>query len=257
MSAAPQRRRVLVVSPHFDDVPLSLGQSLTDGALRGCRVQVRVAFGRTNWTRWMHPTPGRAPVVGIWRRAEETVAAVRFGYRWRTGGWAESLLRTGDLDPASFLDPNRDLSGDPLVDELARWLGGLLAPVRGPRPELLLVPAGLGGHVDHRLVALAGAAVDGSASTPVGFYEDRPYAAYLDDEQLRAQLAPVGEGAEAVWISGPIAESTQRRVRRSYPSQIDEYFEQAMQRDRQAGARERVWFARARRPDWFGDPASS
>ena len=248
----PAARHVLVVSPHFDDVPLSLGQSLTDGTLRACRVRVRVAFGRTNWTRWVHPTPGRARAVSLWRRAEEAAAAVRFGYRWRTGSWAESLLRTGDLDPASFLDPERDLSGDPLVAELAQWLRGLLGPPRGPRPQLLLVPAGLGGHVDHRLLALAGHSLRGSVETPVGFYEDRPYVAYLDSTQVREQLAFLGE-PEPVDVSGPITAATQRRVRRSYPSQIDDYFEELMARDRANGARERVWFAAGSRPEWFGE----
>lgn len=246
-------RHVLVVSPHFDDVPLSLGQSLTDGALRACKVQVRVAFGRTNWTRWVHPTPGRARAVGLWRRAEEAAAAVRFRYRWRAESWAESLLRTGDLDPSSFLDPERDLSDDPLVDELARWLDRLLDPPRGARPDLLLVPAGLGGHVDHRLVALAGLAVGDATTVPVGFYEDRPYVAYLDHAQLHQQLAFLGPRAEPVDVSGPITASTQRRVRRSYPSQIDDYFEESMARDRANGARERVWFTAKSRPEWFGE----
>ncbi len=250
-------RHVLVVSPHFDDVPLSLGQSLTDGALKACRVQVRVAFGRTNWTRWVHPTPGRAHAVGVWRRAEEAVAALRFRYRWRAESWAESLLRTGDLDPASFLDPQRDLSDDPLVAELAQWLRGLLDPPRGARADLLLVPAGLGGHVDHRLVALAGLAVDDAAAVPVGFYEDRPYVAYLEDADLREQLGFLGPAPEPVDVSGPVTAATQRRVRRSYPSQIDDYFEESMARDRANGARERVWFRSGSRPEWFGERGRS
>ena len=67
-----------IVSPHFDDVPLSLGQSLRDGALSRCDVRVRVAFGRTNWTNWVHPTASRATPIGWWRRLEESVAARRF-----------------------------------------------------------------------------------------------------------------------------------------------------------------------------------
>ncbi|MCZ7629358.1 MAG: hypothetical protein M5U19_09945 [Microthrixaceae bacterium] len=76
MSLCLAGRDVLVVSPHFDDVPLSLGQSLTDGELsRARRVRVRVVFGRTNWTTRLHPTRGRAPVVSAWRRVEELLAA--------------------------------------------------------------------------------------------------------------------------------------------------------------------------------------
>lgn len=245
------RRLVVVVSPHFDDVPLSLGQSLLDGALSRCTVRVHVAFARTNWTRWVHPTPGRAPAVGLWRRAEETAAALRFGYRWRAARWSESLLRTGELDPAAFLDPDRDLTDDPLLDELARWLRELADPADGAAPDLVLVSAGLGGHVDHRLVALAAARVDGSLGTPVGFYEDRPYASYLDHAERDRQLAVLGPAPEPVEVSGPVRASTQRSVRRCYPSQIDGYFTAAMRHDLAAGAPERVWFPAGRRPDWL------
>jgi hypothetical protein len=66
-----------------DDAPLSLGQSMLDGVLSRCRVRVVVVFGRTNWTRWAHPTQGRARPVTGWRRAEETAASLAFGYRFR------------------------------------------------------------------------------------------------------------------------------------------------------------------------------
>ena len=52
--------KVLVLSPHYDDVPLSLVTSLTSGALSHCEVRSLVVFGRSNWTRWFEPTPGRA-----------------------------------------------------------------------------------------------------------------------------------------------------------------------------------------------------
>ena len=85
MSTRGGSPRVLVVSPHFDDAPLSLGQSLLDGALASCDVHVHVVFGRTNWTRWVHPTPGRAPLVSAWRRGEELLSSRVFGYRLSVG----------------------------------------------------------------------------------------------------------------------------------------------------------------------------
>jgi hypothetical protein len=45
--------------------------------------------------------------------------------------------------------------------------------------------------------------------------------------------------------------ATQRRVRRAYPSQIDDYFVAAMERDLAAGAVERVWFPVGTAPAWF------
>jgi len=243
---------VTVVSPHFDDVPLSLGQSLRDGVLAGCRVRVRVAFGRTNWTSWVHPTPSRARYVSLWRRTEETAASALFGYRWTAAGWEEALLRTGDGDPANLLDSSRDLTGDPLVRELAAWLRAVIErPADGARPDLLLVAAGLGGHVDHRLLAMAAASLVGQVDAAIGFYEDRPYVAYLDDDTIAAQLAPLGLELEPVAVSGAVTRSTQMWARRCYPSQMVPFFEEAMDLDRDQDACERVWFPGGARPDWI------
>lgn len=244
------RRRVLVLSPHFDDVALSLGQSLLDGALSRCRVQVRVAFGRTNWTVWVHPSRRRAVPVSMWRRLEEGAAGLRFGYRWRAGSWEESVLRTGDLDPNHLLDPERDLSDEPLVDELATWVRGLVDGVRR-RPDVVLVPAGLGGHLDHRLLADAAARVAPTLGVPVGWYEDRPYAAWVDPAEGDRQVASVAGEAVPVEVSGPISATSQRWVRRCYPSQIDDFFRQAMAHDLAEGNTERVWFPVGGVPGWL------
>ena len=256
-SGRPRRtgqRRVTVVSPHFDDVPLSLGQSLRDGVLSTCRVDVRVAFGRTNWTSWVHPTPGRARAVGAWRRAEETAASVMFRYRWTAAGWDEVILRqaaSGLLGPEAILDPSADLSAEPLVAEVAEWLTLVAGPANGSAPDLLLVCAGLGGHVDHRIVATAAVGLVGTLACPVGFYEDRPYVSHLDADQRDEQLAALGLELQPVDVSGAVSRSTQMRARRCYPSQMAPFFEEAMDRDRAVDACERVWFPAGTAPTWL------
>lgn len=238
-----------IVSPHYDDVPLSLGQSLRDGAMSHCDVRVRVVFGRSNWTTWVHPTRSRAVPITWWRRVEESVAAGRFGYRWTAAGWDEALLRWGVPGSDALLDARADLTAEPLIDEVGAWL---VAVTRSAdRPELLLVPAGLGGHIDHRIVALAAAGRLDELSVPVGFYEDRPYVAHLDQAQRIEQLAAVLPGLEPVEVSGPVTAATQHRVRRCYPSQIEEFFVAAMERDLAAGAVERVWFPPGTAPAWL------
>ncbi len=241
----------MVVSPHFDDVPLSLGQSLRDGALSECDVAVEIVFGRTNWTNWVHPTRSRARVITGWRRFEEAMASRRFGYRWHCADWEEALLRWGVVAGGDrLLDPSADLSDEPLVTQVGEWLSAVVAS-RTRRPEVVLVPAGLGGHVDHRIVALAALGVHHEIDVPVGFYEDRPYVSHLAPEQVRAQLGALGLELEPVVVSRPIAESTQKRVRRCYPSQIDEYFVEAMRRDVLEHNSERVWFETGAAPDWL------
>jgi len=240
------RPDVTIVSPHFDDAPLSLGQSLLDGALAGCRVRVEVVFGRTNWTRWVHPTRGRAPAISRWRRGEEAVAQAHFGYRVRSQRWEESILRTGELDADVFRDAAAPVEADPLVPAVA----GRLRRVRGGG-GLVLFPAGLGNHVDHRIVAAAGVLLAGEHDDHLAFYEDRPYVSFLEPGERDEQLRRLGPELEPVDVSGPVTESLHRWLRRCYPSQIDDLFVDAMARDRSTGARERLWFPVGRVPAWL------
>jgi hypothetical protein len=224
----------LLVSPHFDDVPLSLGQSMIDGSLHDHRRTVGVVFGRTNWVRWFHPTRRRAPLAGAIRRIEEAHAALRFGYRLRIGRREEALLRLGTADPAVFLDPHLDVTTDPelegVTSTLAAWAGDA---------GVVLVPLGIGDHVDHRLVAEAGRRL-AAGGHPVGFYEDRPYVSFASEDEVARRAAGLELDLGAVEVSGPIGRTKQRRIR--YPSQIDDFFTEAFDRDLRGGRTERVWF---------------
>lgn len=250
MTGRRVRRRdrpgVTIISPHFDDAPLSLGQSLLDGVLADCRVRVVVVFGRTNWTRWVHPTAGRAPAISVWRRGEEALAQVVFGYTVRVDRAEELILRTGELDPDVLRDASQRAEEDPLV-------GGLLPGLRRVRGsgDLVLFPAGLGSHLDHRIVAAVGVALAGEHDDHLGFYEDRPYVSFLEPGEREAQMARLGPDLEPVDVSGPITEGLHRRLRRCYPSQISDEFVSAMDRDRSTGARERVWLPVGRMPPWL------
>lgn len=249
MSAPTDRRadrpRVTIVSPHFDDAPLSLGQSLLDGALSKCRVRVAVVFGRSNFTRWFHPTRGRALPVSAWRRGEEAAAQAVFRYRVTTSPWEELVLRTGELDPDVLLDESAELD-EQLLDDLVAWLRRL----RGDG-STVLVPAGIGGHLDHRLVAEAGRRLLGEHADRLGFYEDRPYASFVDPEELAAACGALGPAMVPVEVSGPVTERLHRLLQRCYPSQIEAIFLDSMRLDRASGAVERVWFSGDEVPPWL------
>jgi LmbE family N-acetylglucosaminyl deacetylase len=244
-----RRRGITIVSPHFDDAPLSLGQSLLDGALSAGRVRVVVVFGRSNWTRWVYPTRRRAPAIGLWRRAEEAAAQATFRYRVDVGHHEEMILRTGHTDPEVLRDAAAAAEEDPLVERLVPWL----RRVRG-RGDLVLFPAGLGNHLDHRIVAAVGVTLAGEHDDHLAFYEDRPYVSFLDAAERTAQLARLGLALEPADVSGPVTERLHRALRRCYPSQISAEFVDAMSRDLGAGARERLWFPAGRVPPWLRDP---
>ena len=228
---------VLIISPHFDDVPLSLGQSLLDGELAERSVSVRVAFGRTNWSVQMHPTARRASVISRWRELEERLAARRFGYSLKVDSFEEVILRRGSLDPETFRG-GTEARSDPLFGQIRDHLR-----VLGAQHDNIWVPAGLGEHIDHRLIATAAADLTVAGKANFTFYEDRPYVSYLSDAELAEQLSVLNLELGSRDVSGPIQGATQAVVRRIYRSQIDPYFVDAQSMDLERSLCERVWVA--------------
>jgi LmbE family N-acetylglucosaminyl deacetylase len=230
---------VLVLAPHCDDAPLSLGAALAAGAL-GHNVTVAVIFTQSQFT--LHER-GTAPLAATsrLRMAEERAAAAAAGYRVLFLPFAEASARPGLGGARAILDPGRDPRADPAwpcvraaVAELARLHGG---PV--------LAPLGCTPHVDHRMAVLAAReALAAGPAFPLLFYEELPYAARLDDAALRA-LLPHPQGAPGVprALGGEL--EAKLRLLAHYPSQMDEATLGGVRRSwRRAGA-ERVWGAPA------------
>lgn len=226
-----------MLSPHYDDAPLSLGQSLHDGTLAKHTVTVGVVFGRSNWTRWFHPTRSRWPLASGIRLGEEARNALRFRYRVRLGGLEESILRTGDLSSESFLDGSFVASESEALDAVSSLLGAW-----APRYDLVIAPLGIGDHVDHQLVAEAARRLM-EAGTAVAFYEDRPYACVLDEDALALAAAKIDPGLERRPVSGPMDMGKYERI--WYPSQFDDFYLTAISIDIDNAHREHVWV----RPD--------
>lgn len=228
--------RVLVLSPHYDDAPLSLGQSLVDGLLARHRVTVGVVFSRSNWTVWFHPTRSRWPLATAIRRSEETVNAARFRYRLRFGGLEETVLRTGIIASESFL--NADF--DPTAPDAAEALAAVQTVVDtwAPRFDVLLAPLGLGDHVDHQLVREAAHRAQ-EAGRVVAFYEDRPYACSLTDDAIAAHVAAFDGRLVRRRVSDPMGPAKHGRL--WYPSQFDDYFTGAIASDEQWQRSEHLW----------------
>ena len=221
--------KVLLISPHFDDAPLSCGQSLLDGVLSRHDVTVGVVYGRTNWVRFFHPTRGRAPIARAIRQGEELVNARRFGYRLTVGRREEAILRLGATDTATYLDPTFDAADSPELAPTLRLMQGWAST-----QDVVLAPLGIGDHIDHQLCAEAGRRLV-PLGIPTAWYEDRPYACGLDDDAVAAS-AP---GLSPIAISPPIGELKAGRI--WYPSQFDDYFLEAMAHDIGRAAKERIW----------------
>lgn len=233
LSPSLRQMRVLVLAPHFDDAPLSLGQAFLDGELRGHRISVGVLFSRSNWTRFMHPTRKRWPIVTAIRLAEETVTALRFRYRFRLGGVEEAILRTGDSNPERLLTRVDTFSDYSVVDELISTIS-----TWAESADVVIAPLSVGNHLDHQLTTEAARRVSESG-VQVAYYEDRPYTAWLGDDEVARIAALVDDRLVRRAVSGPITSAKHRRL--FYPSQLSEDFTSAIADDEAQAKCEHVW----------------
>jgi LmbE family N-acetylglucosaminyl deacetylase len=185
-------RTLVVVSPHLDDAVLSLPCTVRAWVAREARVVVLTAFTEGD--------EGYAIRRDEDRRALSLLGAEPLHAGLLDAPYRRSLSRTF-----------RDLVLPPLASDdadAAEATAVLAARVAALAPDVVLLPLGVGEHVDHRVVHAMHARLSG----PVGFYEDRPYA--LVRHAVRLRLARVGALVDGVTEPSP-------------ESHADEYVESA------------------------------
>lgn len=162
--------RAVIVSPHLDDAVLSLGAWIAARVEAGDEVVVLTVCSE-----------GDASYVE--RRAEDVAAVELLGATAVHLGVADAPFRRGA--ERSF----RGLVLAPLAadDEDAARVGEVIAGgVARIAADAVVLPLGVGEHVDHRVVHAAHHRLAGR----VGFYADRPYADVR--HAVRARLARLG-----------------------------------------------------------------
>jgi LmbE family N-acetylglucosaminyl deacetylase len=144
----------LVVSPHLDDAVLSIPGFIRSYIRHGQPVVVLTVCSDGDSTH-------------ITRRAEDLAALTILG---------ATPLHLGLLDapqrrsvPPSFRDL---ILGEPDPDDLAAVTRPLVDRITAVAPTRVLLPLGVGEHLDHRIVH----AIHPHLTAPIGFYEDHPYA---------------------------------------------------------------------------------
>ena len=158
---------IVVVSPHLDDAVLSLPCWL---ATREEEVVVLTVFseGDASYAGRRAEDAAALGVLGV--RGEHMGlldAPFRRGTEWSFRGLVLAELKAGDVDAAE------------VAAEIGEWVARLGAAT-------VVLPLGVGEHIDHRVVHAAHAGISGR----VGFYEDRPYAEIR--QAVRARLARLG-----------------------------------------------------------------
>lgn len=235
--------KITVISPHRDDAAFSLGLAIGRWVDAGHTVEVMNCFTRSEYSPF-----GEQELVHA-NDLREFVSAVRLkeDLRWsrayKPGRVTLTDVNLRDapqrrncrVDEVCSVAVNEE---DPALAKIGRALN------KTSRSTVLL-PLGVGGHVDHLTARLAGvrALPEGTA---VAFYEDLPYAARVGmDGAVEERVAEIG-GLTAGFVSpeNDVAEAVARKRRLAlfYDSQIDsDVVEQIAEFCVRYGGRERLW----------------
>jgi LmbE family N-acetylglucosaminyl deacetylase len=228
--AAPSHHFFL--SPHYDDIALSVGATVRRLADLGRSPQTLIVFGSepdqaqplSPFAQSLHEDWGLSAddVIGR-RQAEERAAAAILGATMRVLPFRDAIYR-GNL----YLSDD-DLFGTPAEAErdLPLRIASALDLPEQPDPDVrLYAPLAVGRHVDHQLVHLAGSKL-AQRGWDVWFYEDIPYA--LKPGAFAARMAEIngaGELAPIVNIPATPTWNAKTDAILCYPSQLETIFRQ-------------------------------
>jgi LmbE family N-acetylglucosaminyl deacetylase len=184
--------RVLFVSPHLGDVPLSCPGHLLEARAAGHRTAILTLF-----------SDGDNAALYEARRAEDREAARVLGADAVHAGLLDAPARRGHPPSyrASFLTVLPRDADD--VDAVTRAIARQADDMHATR---IVGPLGVGQHVDHRLAHEACRALGASA-----FYEDQPYA--LPTHAVRYRFDVLGAepaGPCSAAVAAPVVRAVHR-----------------------------------------------
>lgn len=235
--------KIAVVSPHRDDVAFSLDLTVAALLAAGHSIDVVNCFTRTEYAPYASV---ESIDVGSQIRSISELRASE-DKAWMASHGARLKIIDLDLEDA----PKRlavaidqvcstpAAQGDGAGVQIQRGLESI-------SPDAIILPLGIGKHVDH-LTARNGGIAFLQSSMPCAFYEDLPYAARTGEAQnLEASAINLKRGLIPVFATSVTnaidAEARKYRATRFYASQINEGVMQDIANFCQRyGGRERLW----------------
>jgi LmbE family N-acetylglucosaminyl deacetylase len=159
----------LVISPHLDDAVLSLGGSIAAWVAAGTRVVIATVYTTGPALAELAPRM-RKFADYVTRRAEDAAACRVLGAESRYLDQTERAFRRPFLTGWGFFQTPPDRDGFTTLSRVTRALD----PLRELDPDRIVVPLGIGNHVDHveTLIAATDWAIANGMLDRVGFYED-------------------------------------------------------------------------------------
>ncbi len=229
----------IVLSPHYDDMALSIGATMATFADAGRQVTDLIVFGAEPsgvalhaFARHHHDRWGLTAVEVVNARRAEEARAVQilgaatanlpfFDAIYRSDYYLSDSMLFGSPSPAEFDLPDRIATA---AVDAARSLVGADDPSLTESVRFY-APLGIGNHVDHQTVFEAASQLSATGYV-VWLYEDLPYAMIGDNSaRRRAALATSGTYIEPV-ASVPTDTGWARKIAAvlAYPSQLETVF---------------------------------
>ena len=186
----------LVVSPHLDDAVLSVGGSIAAWTAAGERVVIASVY--TNGP----PLDDVSPAMRKWadypaRRAEDAAACAAVGAEVRWLGQIERAFRRPFLTGLTYFTTPAERGGFTTLATVT----AALAAVDDLDPARIVVPLGIGNHIDHveTLLAATDWALARGWSDRLWFYEDF----YALSQAMRARH-PIARRERFRWWRSPL-----------------------------------------------------
>lgn len=201
--------QIIYISPHLDDVVLSCGGLIYEQAQRGDRVEIwTVTSGSPKeeelpeFAKLLHMAWGTSADTTAERRLEDLEACRILAVEAIHLDWLDCIYRNKNNGDALILENDDlfDLGLEPeinLIEEIAAYLQKNV-----PSQALLVIPIGIGDHMDHRLVKAAAQ----KSALPAYYYADYPYVtdhikelAILETANWQRVPAVISEEGLAAW----------------------------------------------------------
>ena len=235
----------IFISPHFDDVVLSCGALVWELTHQNNAVEIWTMMGGyppdeifSPFADMMHQAWGlTGKTVVNMRREEDQAACAVLGAQHRHWHWPDVIYRRDPQTGAYAVNNNTELFGSAPNNELVKTVADALAEAL-PVDALIVLPIGLGGHVDHKTVVQAGQLLAGKKH----YYADYPYILtdfdnpLLVEKHYQPMPHPLGPDALEAWQDAILC----------YKSQVGEFWRDATEtrlalRNYLAGGGGRLW----------------
>lgn len=237
--------KISIVSPHRDDACFSLGLSILRWARAGHSIRIVNCFTRSNYAPFsdadtVHANDQTSYVSAMREREDE-----RFLRQVPGSNKVDLRLKDAPIRLRCEVDAVCGLAVNDSDPAIAKIRAALEKRLSLDQVDVLLLPLGVGFHVDHSTVREA--ALPFADLLPCGFYEDLPYGsragAEHEAEELQEQIA-ARTGLRLtpmICHEGKAAGLSKEKLVRIYSSQIDRETAAAMAETAERYSGERMW----------------